>query len=57
MALVNVSHLTFSYPLSTTSAIEDISFSVEKGEFIAYKTAASSAKNIAFFCEFLIMSP
>lgn len=45
MALVNVSHLTFSYPLSTTSAIEDISFSVEKGEFIVVCGATGSGKS------------
>lgn len=45
MAFVDLSHITFTYPLSKQPAIEDISFSVEKGEFITVCGATGSGKS------------
>lgn len=45
MAFVDLSHITFTYPLSKRPAIEDISFSVEKGEFITVCGATGSGKS------------
>ena len=34
MAGITVSHLSFTYPQETVSALQDVSFSVEEGEFL-----------------------
>lgn len=45
MAFVDLSHVTFTYPMCSQPALEDISFSVEKGEFIAVCGATGSGKS------------
>lgn len=45
MAFVDISHVSFSYPQCDKPAIEDISFTVEKGEFVALCGATGSGKS------------
>ena len=45
MALIEVENLTFKYPNCTENAIENISFSAEKGDFIAVCGATGSGKS------------
>ena len=45
MALVDVRNLSFAYPSCPENAIRDISFTVEKGEFVCVSGATGSGKS------------
>jgi len=45
MALLAVEHLSFTYPQSCAPTLRDISFSVEKGEFVTLCGATGSGKS------------
>ncbi len=45
MELVSVGHLSFTYPQCTQPAVQDVSFSVQRGEFIAVCGATGSGKS------------
>ncbi len=45
MAILSVEHLSFTYPQCTQPALEEISFTVQKGEFIAVCGATGSGKS------------
>ena len=34
METIRFNHITFSYPLAEKNALEDVSFTIEEGEFI-----------------------
>ena len=44
MALLDVRHVTFTYPMQTVPAVRDVSFSIEKGEFVTLCGATGSGK-------------
>lgn len=35
MSLLDVKHITYKYPIGKENVIEDISFTIEKGEFVS----------------------
>ena len=45
MEILAVKNLSFTYPLSDTPAIENISFSISKGDFIAVAGLSASGKS------------
>ena len=45
MEIVTVNHLSFSYPDTTDKALDDISFSVNQGDFLAICGASGSGKS------------
>ncbi|MBQ2823920.1 MAG: energy-coupling factor ABC transporter ATP-binding protein [Oscillospiraceae bacterium] len=45
MEILKVENLSFTYPLMTSPALSDVSFSAEKGEFIAVCGATGSGKS------------
>ena len=45
MPVLEVSHLTFTYPTATRPSLKDLSFTVEKGEMVAVAGANNSGKS------------
>lgn len=48
MSLLEVTHLTFTYPKETKKALEDVSFFVQEGEFVVVAGASGCGKTTLF---------
>ena len=45
MEILKIENLSYTYPLGNVSAIKDVSFSIDKGEFVAVCGATGSGKS------------
>ena len=50
MALLDVRHLTFTYPGETRPAVQDVSFSLDAGDFAVLCGATGSGKSTLLRC-------